>query len=141
EKLKGVLMALVEFFTSDGICNYINNLHSMDFNPRAYAQKGYLLCGSIKTDEHQLQVLAFKLHELLSVQYKQYNKDHLTEIRNVFKTKENVEQPLGCTANQLASVSYLGIDLGQACVVGAYAYLPPDKEPKGGCNCHHGHYK
>ncbi|KAG0074328.1 hypothetical protein BGZ93_004539, partial [Podila epicladia] len=62
-------------------------------------------------------------------------------VRNVFKTKEDVERLLGCTADQLASVSYLGIDLGQACVVGSYAYLPPGKEPKGGRNRHRGRRK
>ncbi|KAG0059120.1 hypothetical protein BGZ92_006999, partial [Podila epicladia] len=126
------------------------------FDPRAYAQKGYLLRGSIKTNGYQLQVLAFKLRELLSVRYKRYSSDllpdrlltttagtddHLTEVRNVFKTKEDVERLLGCTADQLASVSYLGIDLGQACVVGSYAYLPPGKEPKGGRNRHRGRRK
>ncbi|KAI8595197.1 hypothetical protein EDD21DRAFT_425368, partial [Dissophora ornata] len=156
KKRKGILTAPVEFLTPDGIRDHINGLRAADFDPRAYAQKGYLLRGGIKTDGHRLQVLAFKLRELLSVRYKRYNSDllpdrllsttagtddHLTEVRNVFKTKEDVERLLGCTADQVASVSYLGIDLGQACVVGGYAYLPPDKKPKGGRNRHRGRRK
>ncbi|KAG0077980.1 hypothetical protein BGZ93_003548, partial [Podila epicladia] len=79
EILKGVLTAPVEFLTPDGIRDHINSLRAMDFDPKAYAQKGYLLRGSIKTDGHRLQVLAFKLRELLSVRYKRYNSDLLPD--------------------------------------------------------------
>ncbi|KAG0195786.1 hypothetical protein BGX28_000635, partial [Mortierella sp. GBA30] len=153
---KGVHTAPVKFLTPGGIRNHINGLRTPDFDPRAYSQKGYLLRGSIKTDGHQLQVLAFKLRELSSVRYKRYSSDllpdrllsttagiddPLTEVRNVFKTKEDVERLLGCTGEQVASISYLGIDPGQACVVGAYAYLPPGKEPKRRHNRHRGRRK
>ncbi|KAG0300249.1 hypothetical protein BGZ98_009332 [Dissophora globulifera] len=102
-----------------------------------------------KTDGHRLQVQAFKLRELLSVRYKRYNSDllpdrllfttvgtddHLAEVRNVFKSNADVKRLLGCTADEVVSISYLGIDLGHTCVVGAYAYLTPDKESKVGRN-------
>ncbi|KAF9546508.1 hypothetical protein BGW38_009660, partial [Lunasporangiospora selenospora] len=137
----------------DDIRNHVNNLRTASFDPRTYTQKGYALRGSIKTDGHRLQVLAFKLRELLSVRYKRYSDDvlpnrllstvpgtddSLTEIRNVFTSENDVERLLGCSSDQ---VSYLGIDPGQACVVGAYAYLPPDKEPKIGRNRHRGRRK
>ncbi|KAF9150146.1 hypothetical protein DFQ26_001677, partial [Actinomortierella ambigua] len=134
----------------DGIRTHVNSLRTPGFDPRAYTQKGYALRGSIKTDGHRLQVLAFKLRELLSVRYKRYSDDvlpdrllsttagtddHLTEVRNVFQSKEDVERLLGCPANRVA---YLGIDPGQACVVGAYAYLPSDKDPMFRRNRHRG---
>lgn len=65
EKCKGVLTVPAEFFTPDEIRDHINSLRAVDFDPRAYAQKGYLLRGSIKTDGHQLQVLAFKLRVIV----------------------------------------------------------------------------
>ncbi|KAF8923272.1 hypothetical protein BGZ58_003142, partial [Dissophora ornata] len=156
KKCKGVHTVPVEFLTPGDISDHINGLRAPDFDPRAYSQKSYLLRGSIKTNGHQLQVLAFKLRELSSVRYKRYSSDllpdrllsttagiddPLTEVRNVFKTKDDVERLLGCTGEQVASISYLGIDPGQACVVGAYAYLPPGKEPKRGHNRHRGRRK
>ncbi|KAF9187611.1 hypothetical protein BGZ51_001195 [Haplosporangium sp. Z 767] len=138
EKRKGIFTAPVEFLTPDGIRDHINGLRTADFDPRAYTQKGYLLCGSVKTDGHRLQVLAFKLRELLPVRYKRYNSDllldrllstaagtddHLAEARNVFKTKKDVERLLGSIADQVAPISYLGIDPGQSCVVDAVAIV------------------
>ncbi|KAF9947469.1 hypothetical protein BGZ72_010527, partial [Mortierella alpina] len=128
------------------LCTHINTLRRDGFDPRTYQEKGYFLSGSIKTDGYNLQVLAFKVRELNSVKYKRYGPavlpdrlltttagtgDFLTEARNVFKTPADVERLLGCTPDELDKVSYLGLDLGQAFVVGAYAYLPHDKNPRG----------
>ncbi|KAF9160306.1 hypothetical protein DFQ26_005691, partial [Actinomortierella ambigua] len=72
-------------------------------------QKGYILRGSIKTDGYSIQTLAFKVRELLSVRFKRprYQPevlpdllvttiagtcDPLTEARNAFATKEDVER-------------------------------------------------
>ncbi|KAF9917207.1 hypothetical protein FBU30_000882 [Linnemannia zychae] len=99
---------------------------------------------------------AFKLRELQSVRYKRYPKeilperllsttagtdDHLTEVRNVFNSKDDVERLLGCTGDQIKSIAYLGIDLGQACVVGAYSDLPDDMQSKRGRKQHRGKKK
>ncbi|KAG0230667.1 hypothetical protein BGX31_005783 [Mortierella sp. GBA43] len=61
--------------------------------------------------------------------------DHyLTEIRNIVKTKEDVKAIWDCKPEE---IKILGIDLGQACVVGASALLlshekvsSKDKQPK-----------
>jgi hypothetical protein len=45
----------------------------------------------------------------------------LTEIRNIVRTKGDVEGIWGCKPEE---IKILGIDLGQACVVGASALLP-----------------
>lgn len=113
---------------------------------------GYFLRGSIKTDGYSLQLLAYKLCELQSVKYKCYAAellpdcltttttgmtDYLTKVHNVFKSAANVEHLLGCTPNEMHCVSYLGLDPGQAFVVGAYGLLPQDKTPKIGKQWHH----
>ncbi|KAF9928552.1 hypothetical protein FBU30_002290 [Linnemannia zychae] len=145
KRKKAGIAAAVKLLSPSEIHSHINMLRSDDFDPRQYTEKGYVLYGSIKTDGHQLQVSAYKLRELNSVKYKRYSSerlpdrrlttiagtgDYLTEVRNVFKTKEDVEQLLGCTSDMAHIISYLGIDPGQACVVGAYASLPSDKEPR-----------
>ncbi|KAI1290718.1 hypothetical protein EDD11_009078 [Mortierella claussenii] len=122
------------------------------FRSRAYQEKGYFLRGSIKTDKYQLQLLAHKVRELSSVKFKRYRddvlpnrlltttagtSDFLTEVRNVFKTSADVERLLGCTPDETDKVSYLGLDLGQAFVVGAYGLLPQDKSPKIGKRWRH----
>ncbi|KAF9991581.1 hypothetical protein BGZ79_004256, partial [Entomortierella chlamydospora] len=101
-----------------------------------YTTKWYYPKGSIRTNGYTLQVLCFKLRELLSVKYKRLpddrlpsrstsiingTDDFLTEIRNVFGTKEDV-------ANLWPGIdpentNTLTLDAGQAFVVGGYAYL------------------
>ncbi|KAF9312954.1 hypothetical protein BG006_004257, partial [Podila minutissima] len=157
KKTKAGITAVVKIPTRADIRTHINTLHMEGFDPRSYSQKGYILRGSIKTDGYCVQLLALKVRELLSVQYKRYPSevlpdqlltttagtcDFLTEVRNVFQTKEDVERLLGCTADQADTISYLGIDLGQACVASAYSILPSDKEPKiGGRRRHCGRKK
>jgi hypothetical protein len=53
--------------------------------------------------------------------------DHfLTEIRNIVSTKQDIVRLWNCDPE---SVKILGIDLGQAFVVGASVILPPHKLP------------
>ncbi|KAF9994506.1 hypothetical protein BGZ79_000742, partial [Entomortierella chlamydospora] len=52
---------------------------------------------------------------------------YLTEIRNVVKTKEDVEAIWGCGPKD---IKILGLDLGQAYVVGASALLPNTKKSR-----------
>ncbi|KAG0263678.1 hypothetical protein DFQ27_001635 [Actinomortierella ambigua] len=57
--------------------------------------------------------------------------DPLTEVRNAFATKEDVDRRLGYSIEQADKVSYLGIDLGQTCVAG--------REPRIGGRSHNRH--
>jgi len=115
---------------------HIQQIRHTDFQPAAYTGKGYVLRGSIRTDGFRLQVIAFKLNELHSVKYRQLPADRLpnrltstvagtdyflTEIRNVVSTPQDIVDLWGCDPKQ---IKILGIDLGQAFVVGASALLP-----------------
>ncbi|KAG0012541.1 hypothetical protein BGZ80_011672, partial [Entomortierella chlamydospora] len=60
----------IKMLTPNAIHEHINMLREQDFDPREYMEKGYILRGSIKTDGHRLQLLAFKVRKLLSVRYK-----------------------------------------------------------------------
>ncbi|KAF9104945.1 hypothetical protein BGX27_009866 [Mortierella sp. AM989] len=123
---------------------HIKCIQSETFDRRSHWKRGYSITGSIRTDGFRLQLLAFKLKELNSVRYKRLpQKDlpsqitstiggvdyWLTEVRNIIKTAQDVQTLWGCKP---AKIKILGIDLGQAYVVGASALLPePDqtKEP------------
>ena len=134
--------------------SHLQNIQRPDFDPKTYKDKGYVLHGSIRTDGFRLQLLAYKLKELKSVRYKRLRADvlplrinsttggvdyFLTEIRNVVKTPQDVANLWECEPDD---IKILGIDLGQACVVGASAILPrtrskmktphPDAKMEGG---------
>ncbi|KAI7830340.1 hypothetical protein BC939DRAFT_305927 [Gamsiella multidivaricata] len=139
------IAAAIKLVEPEDIRAHINTLRRDGFDPRNYQEKGYFLRGSIKTDGYSLQLLAYKVRELNSVKFKRYKtdvlpdrlltttagtNDYLTEVRNVFKSAADVERLLGCTPDDTDKVSYLGLDLGQAFVVGAYGHMPKDKSPK-----------
>ncbi|KAG0014587.1 hypothetical protein BGZ82_001717, partial [Podila clonocystis] len=123
----------------DKLTTHISAVCHKDFNPTiqgSYSEKGYVLRGSIKTDGFLLHLLAFKMNELNCVKYRRLEverlpdkltstlggTDHyLTEIRNVMKTKEDVQRLWECDPRK---IKILGIDLGQAFTVGASALLP-----------------
>ncbi|KAF9402833.1 hypothetical protein BGZ76_007235, partial [Entomortierella beljakovae] len=121
---------------------HIKCIRGKDFNHRAHSKRGYALTGTIRTDGFRLQLLAFKLRELLSVRYNRLPEEkrfpritstvggvdyYLTEVRNIIKTQQDVKAIWGC---QPEKIKILGIDLGQACVVGASALLPKCSPPK-----------
>ncbi|GJJ78542.1 hypothetical protein EMPS_10901 [Entomortierella parvispora] len=127
----------------DGMREHLLSFQHEDFNPvknpGSYTAKGYLLRGSIRTDGFLLQLLAFKLNELHCVKYRRLQEDrlparltstlggtdhYLTEVRNVIKSEEDVQRLWGCHPSQ---IKVLGIDLGQAFVVGASALLPSSR--------------
>ncbi|KAF9398318.1 hypothetical protein BGX21_007959 [Mortierella sp. AD011] len=144
-KKKAGIAAAFKVLIPSEIRAHVNLLQSDDFDPRNYTEKSYVLLGSIKTERYELQVSACKLRELNSVKYKRYPSErlpdhpfttiagtdnYLTEARNVFKNRDDVEQLLGCIADMVHTISYLGIDPGQACIVGSLATLLSDKEPR-----------
>jgi hypothetical protein len=80
--------------------------------------------------------LAYKLKELKCVRFKRLSEDklpthitstlggtdqYLKEIRNIVESKKDVSKIWDCDPRK---IKILGIDLGQACVVGASAILP-----------------
>jgi len=121
--------------------DHINLIRSEGFDPtdpNAYRERGYMLRSSIRTDGYRLQLLAFKLKELNCVKYRCLHPSrlpdrltdtlggtdyYLSEVHNAIKTKEDVERLWPCEAKD---IKVLGLDLGQKCVVGAYAYIPED---------------
>ncbi|KAF9323508.1 hypothetical protein BGZ91_003538 [Linnemannia elongata] len=123
---------------------HLHHIRADSFQPATYAGRGYVLRGSIRTDGCRLQAIAFKLNELHYVKYRRLHPDRLltgatrlqstlggtdyflTEIRNVLETKQDVEDLWGCDPRL---IKVLGIDLGQAFVVGASAILPPSEQP------------
>ena len=128
--------------TLDEIREHLESIKGKDFDPRTYNKRGYCLLGSIKTDGFRLQLTAFKLKELLSVRYRRLPAGvlppritstvggvdyYLTEVRNIIKTKQDVSDLWGCEPEK---IKILGLDLGQAFVVGASALLP-EESPAG----------
>lgn len=135
-KDRTILMSL------DEMQSHLQRIREPGFDSQTYRTKGYALRGSIKTDGFHLQVLAFKLSELSAVKYKRLPQDlmprritsalgglddYLTEIRNVIKTPQDVADIFDCPPEQ---IKILGIDMGQACVIGASAILPSKKPTK-----------
>ncbi|KAF9159008.1 hypothetical protein BGX21_003433, partial [Mortierella sp. AD011] len=129
---------VTKYMSLDEIEEHLKPIQEEDFNARSYTGRGYALRGTIRTDGFRLQLLAFKLKELQSVRYKRLAPDKipprissttggvdyfLTEIRNIVKTKKDVADLWTCPPQQ---IKILGLDLGQACVLGASALLPGD---------------
>ncbi|KAF9431657.1 hypothetical protein BGZ76_011867, partial [Entomortierella beljakovae] len=117
---------------SDHICV----IRKEDFDPAKYSKSGYALTGTIRTDGFRLQLLSYKLKELKCVKFKRLPEEklpnpltstvggvdqYLTEIRNVVRSKDDVSTLWKCNPQK---IKILGLDLGQACVVGASALLP-----------------
>ncbi|KAF9991453.1 hypothetical protein BGZ80_009116, partial [Entomortierella chlamydospora] len=140
--------AAIDLLSLQQLHDHVNELRQPSFDPRTYAKKGYVLRGSIRTNGNGLQLLAYKLRELQSVRYRRYKEEllpdrlltttggtdyYLSEIRNLFTCPQDVENRLGCTADKVREeVRVLGIDLGQAFIVGASAVQahPPKHKRK-----------
>lgn len=119
--------------------HHLEDIRHDEFLPANYNRRGYVLRGSIKTDGFLLQLLAYKLNELNCVRFKRLPEHklparitttlagtdyYLTEIRNIVKSKQDVYDLWGCEPEK---IKILGLDPGQAFVVGASAILPRKK--------------
>ncbi|KAF9109298.1 hypothetical protein BGX27_007769 [Mortierella sp. AM989] len=125
-------------------------LDTRDMGPDAYENAPYNGIALLRTVASQLSAeckrmyrdgsveLLNKLNELQTVRFHRLptnriprqitstiggNDHYLTEVRNVVKARQDVDNIWGC---ELEDIKVLGIDLGQVCVVGACAILPKD---------------
>ncbi|CAO3566023.1 unnamed protein product [Mortierella alpina] len=132
-------MRQITTMTLDEIREDYATIRAVGFEPSEYSPHGYCLYGSVRTNGLCLQLLAYKMKELLAVKYKRLPEsvlperltstkhgtgDFLTEIRNVVRSQEDVTRLWGCDPSD---ISILALDLGQNCVVGAYALKPKDQ--------------
>ncbi|KAF9342446.1 hypothetical protein BGX34_008135, partial [Mortierella sp. NVP85] len=103
--------------------NHINNIRGAQFDPNEYNGQGYVVQSTIRTDGFRLHILSWKMNELLAVRYRRLSEnkvplritsplggtgDYLTEIRNVVKSKDDVERIWRCEPDDIA---ILGLDL------------------------------
>ena len=124
-------------FSLDEIRSHLDVVKSPLLVPARYKERGYVLRGSIRTDGFRVQLLGFKLRELQDVRYRRLDESrlpsrltstvggvdyYLQEIRNVITSKEDVER-LWPSA-RVEDIKTLTLDMGQACLVGAFAHLP-----------------
>jgi len=129
--------AAVKMFSLDEIRSHLDVVKSPLLVPARYKERGYVLRGSIRTDGFRVQLLGFKLRELQDVRYRRLDESrlpsrltstvggvdyYLQEIRNVITSKEDVER-LWPSA-RVEDIKTLTLDMGQACLVGAFAHLP-----------------
>ncbi|KAI8602095.1 hypothetical protein EDD21DRAFT_87667 [Dissophora ornata] len=127
--------------TVDKTREHIEAIRRNNLEPRNYRESGYALRGSVRTDGFRFQLLAFKLNELNAVKYRRLPEDKLpsriastlggtdyflAEVRNVVKAKQDVSDLWECDPNE---IKILGLDLGQAFVIGASALLPNSELP------------
>ncbi|KAG0246850.1 hypothetical protein BG011_002316, partial [Mortierella polycephala] len=146
QKKKAGHRAAIKLWSLDQIRAHLEIVKSEWLDPVAYAQKGYVLRGSVRTDGFRVQLLAFKLRELQDVRYRRMDESrlpsrltstvggvdyYLTEIRNAIASKEDVERLWPGT--RVEDIKTLTLDGGQACVIGAFAHLPEElsKRSKG----------
>ncbi|KAG0244699.1 hypothetical protein BGX31_008706 [Mortierella sp. GBA43] len=126
----------------DAMRNHLQHPQHPEFDPRTYNERGYVHRGSIRTDGFRLQMLMFKLRELQSVRFRRLSPDvlppkvtsavggcdfYLTEVRNVVESPQDVADLWQYSPQD---IKILGLDLGQACVVGASAILPKGARPR-----------
>ncbi|KAF9290374.1 hypothetical protein BGZ88_007373, partial [Linnemannia elongata] len=105
--------------------------------PKDYNEKGYIPRGSIRCDGSRIQVLAFKVRERQDARFKRLPEEDLPprltstvaggdyflqEIRNVIRTEEDIARLW--PGKNVDNMKILTLDAGQACPIGAYAYLP-----------------
>jgi hypothetical protein len=129
--------AAVKLWSLENIRTHVQRLEQPDFNPTDYHDKGYVLQGSIRSDGFRIHLTAFKLRELQMVRYRRLPEDllpyrltstvggvdyWLPEIRNVIKTKDDVDRFWPGVPPQ--DINVLTLDAGQAYVVGAFAHIP-----------------
>lgn len=125
-----------ETWDLDRMRGHLSEIKAPGFNTKTYDQKGYVLRGTITTNEFRLNLEAFKIKELQSARYKRLSpdklpsrltstvagtSDYLTEICHVIRSRDDVQSIWNCDPSDIKIV---GIDLGQAYVAGVSALLP-----------------
>ncbi|KAF9916185.1 hypothetical protein FBU30_001514, partial [Linnemannia zychae] len=142
ERRKAGHRAAIKLMSLDEIRAHIEYVRSATSDPSKYNASGYIMHGSIRTDGFRLMLLTYKLRELQAVRFCQMPRnllpDRLTstiggvdyklpEIRNVFKSAEDVERYF--PGAHVEDIKTLTLDAGQACIVGAFAYIPEHDNP------------
>jgi hypothetical protein len=135
--------AAVKLLSLNEIGAHLDVVKDKHLDPSQYKEREYVLRGSIKTDGFRVQLLAFKLRELLDVRYRRLPENrlpprltstvggtdyYLQEIRNVITSKEDIER-LWPGIN-IEESRTLTLDAGQACVIGGFAHLPAELSTK-----------
>ncbi|KAF9192784.1 hypothetical protein BGZ51_004769 [Haplosporangium sp. Z 767] len=120
---------------------HLEGLRDTSFDPKGWDRKGYVLKGSIRTDDGLLQLLAFRVKELQCARYRRLAPDKvpnlltspvdgatqfLIEARNVFRSSRDVEGLLTTISDKIAVLS---LDLGTLCLVGASVLLSQGETP------------
>lgn len=115
--------------------SHLQQITHPNFDANQYGGRGYALRGSIRTNGHLIQLLAFKLHELQAVRYQRLPVDkmpnslvssiggtdkYLMEFRNVIHDPEDIKEIWGCPPQD---ISILALDLGTEGLVGATVLL------------------
>ncbi|KAG0274828.1 hypothetical protein BGZ96_004069 [Linnemannia gamsii] len=129
----------VKLWSLDQIRSHLADITNDWLDPLTYAEKGYILRGSIKTDGFRIQLLGFKLRELQDVRFRRIGEDrlpskltstvggtdyYLPEIRHVITCEEDVARLWPGVRPE--AIKSLTLDGGKAFVVGAFADIPDE---------------
>ncbi|KAG9066448.1 hypothetical protein KI688_001674 [Linnemannia hyalina] len=72
--------AAVKLVTLPQIRTHLGTVKNEWLDPVTYAEKGYILRGSVRTGGFRVQLLAFKLRELQDVRYRRLDEDRLSAV-------------------------------------------------------------
>ena len=129
----------IKLWSLGQIRNHLADIKNEWLDPLAYAEKRYILRGSLKTDGFRIQLLGFKLRELQDIRFRRIGEDRLSsklistvggtdyflsEIRHIITCEEDIARLWPGVRSE--AIKTLTLDGGQACIVGAFADFPDD---------------